>query len=235
MSTSPVQYQLEGTTAVVTLDDGKANALSEAALHALIAAVDRAEAEARALVLTGRPDRFCAGFDLKGMMAGPASATALLRLGSAMYLRVYGSPLPVVMACTGHALAGGALLLLTGDVRLGADGPYKLGLNEVAIGMPLPVLGVELARDRLAPHELVRATLQAQPYDPAGAARAGYLDEVVPAADLRARALAEAARLGALSRSAHGATKLRLRGATMERIRSTLDADLAELTAMIGR
>jgi enoyl-CoA hydratase len=139
------------------------------------------------------------------------------------------------MAATGHALAGGALLLLTGDVRLGADGPYKLGLNEVAIGMPLPVLGVELARDRLAPHELVRATLQAQPYDPAGAARAGYLDEVVPAADLRARALAEAARLGALSRSAHGATKLRLRGATIERIRSTLDADLAELTAMIGR
>jgi enoyl-CoA hydratase len=139
------------------------------------------------------------------------------------------------MACTGHALAGGALLLLTGDVRLGADGPYKLGLNEVAIGMPLPALGVAFAKDRLSSGELVRATLLAQGYDPAGAVRAGYLDEVVPADALLARARAEAARLGVLSRSAYGATKLRLRGATIAHVRDTLEGDLADLMGLLGR
>ena len=240
MSTDSVKYQLDGTTAIVTLDDGKANALSDAAIQALVEAFDRAEREARAIVLTGRAEtqpgggRFCAGFDLKTMTSGPGNATALLRRGSEMYLRAYGTPLPLVIACTGHALAGGALLALTGDLRLCADGPYRVGLNEVAIGMPLPLLGMELARDRLAVRELPRATLGAHIYDPAGAVAAGYLDEVVPPGELLARARAEAARLGALSRTAYGATKVRLRGRTIERIRATLDSDMAELMALLG-
>jgi enoyl-CoA hydratase len=151
-----------------------------------------------------------------------------------MYLALYGTPLPLVIACTGHALAGGALLLLTGDVRLGADGPYRIGLNEVAIGMPLPALGMELARDRLAAHELPRATLGAHIYDPAGAVRAGYLDEVVPAEALLVRARAEATRLGAFSRSAYGATKVRLRRATIAHIADTLEADLSSLMSLLG-
>jgi enoyl-CoA hydratase len=235
MSTEPVTYQLDGATAVVTLDDGKANALTDASIQALSAAVDRAEREARALVLVGRPQRFSAGFDLKTMTAGPERAKALLRAGSEMYVRLYGTPLPLVIACTGHALAGGALLLLTGDVRLGAEGPFKVGLNEVAIGMPLPVLGMALAKDRLSSSELVRATLHAHAYDPIGAVRAGYLDEVVAPEALLDRAKAEAARLGAFSRAAYGATKTRLRGATMAHIRSTLEADLAELTDLLPR
>ena len=84
-------------------------------------------------------------------------------------------------ACTGHALAGGALVVLTGDYRIGASGEFKIGLNEVTIGMPVPVLAMELARDRLATSELVRATLLAQIYNPEGAVRAGYLDAVVAA------------------------------------------------------
>ncbi|MEQ1567291.1 MAG: crotonase/enoyl-CoA hydratase family protein [Myxococcota bacterium] len=231
---STVSYALTGSTAVVTLDDGKANALSPAAVESLLSAVDRAEAEAAALVLTGRPDRFCAGFDLRAMMAGPDQATALLRRGSELFLRLYASPLPVVMACTGHAMAGGALLLLCGDVRIGVGGPFKLGLNEVSIGMPLPILGAELARDRLAVTELTAATIGARIYDPPGARAAGFLDEVVAADQVLPRAMAEALRLGTLPRAAHAATKLRIRGRTVTHVRDTLEADMADAMRVLG-
>jgi enoyl-CoA hydratase len=120
-------------------------------------------------------------------------------------------------------------VVLTGDHRVGAAGPFKLGLNEVSIGMPIPTLAMELARDRLTAAELPRATLMAQIYDPEAAVRAGYLDAVAPPEALLATALAEAARLGALSRSAYDGTKVRLRGETIRTITSTLEADLQAL------
>jgi enoyl-CoA hydratase len=210
------------------MDDGKANALSREMIDAVIAALDRAEQEASAVVLGGRPDRFCAGFDLRVMMSGPEAARDLLRAGSTMLMRLYGAPIPLVIACTGHALAGGALVVLTGDHRIGTSGAYRIGLNEVSIGMPVPVLAMELARDRLATSELVRATLFAQIYDPDGAVRAGYLDAVASADELLAQATAEAARLGALSRPAYQATKKRLRGKTIEHVVTSLEADMRE-------
>ena len=149
-----VQYELSGKTAIVTMDDGKANALSMAMLDELDAALARAEGEASAVVLAGRPERFCAGFDLRVMMSSPDNAIALLRRGADILLRLFALPLPLVIAATGHALAGGALVVLTGDVRLGVEGAYKLGLNEVAIGLPVPMLAMELARARLSPAEL---------------------------------------------------------------------------------
>src|SRR5687767_1064966 len=166
------------------MDDGKANALSKPMIEALLAALTRAESEAGAMVLAGRPDKFCAGFDLRVMMSGPDAAKDLLRAGSELLLRLYGATIPLVIACTGHAMAGGALVVLTGDHRIGASGAFKIGLNEVSIGLPVPVLAMELARDRLVKTELHHATLGARIYDPDAALRAGYLDEVVPAADL---------------------------------------------------
>jgi enoyl-CoA hydratase len=229
MVTQPLTYTLEGTTAVVRMDDGKANALTEAMIDALLDALARAASEASSVVLAGRADRFCAGFDLKVMTSGPEQARALLRRGSNLLMKLYGAPLPVVIACTGHALAGGALVLLTGDARIGAAGAFRIGLNEVAIGLPVPVLAMELARDRLAGAELGRATLQATLYDPEGAARVGYLDAVVAPEEVLPRAMAEAARLGALPRGAYAATKQRLRGATIDHVVSTLDDDLRTL------
>src|SRR5204862_6451033 len=137
-----------------------------AMIAALLAALPRAETEAGAMILAGRPGRFCAGFDLKAMMSGPQAATALLGRGADLLMRLYGAGVPLVIACTGHALAGGALVLLTGDVRVGASGEFRIGLNEVSIGLPVPVLAMELARDRLLPTELGRATLQARAYGP---------------------------------------------------------------------
>jgi enoyl-CoA hydratase len=230
----PLTYTLDGTTAVVTMDDGKANALSNEMIDGLLAALTRAEGEAKAMVLAGRPDRFCAGFDLKVMMSGPANATALLTRGSELLLRLYASKVPLVIACTGHALAGGALVLLTGDLRIAAQGAFKIGLNEVSIGLPVPVLAMELARDRLLGSELSRATLMAQIYPPDEAARVGYLDAVAPADDVLARAKNEAAKLGALSRTAYAATKTRLRGKTIAHVHATLADDMKSLLAPLG-
>ena len=224
-----VSFELTGKVAVLRMDDGKANALSDQMITELDEALDRACKEASAVVLAGRPERFCAGFDLRAMMAGPASARALLVRGAKLYTKLYGLPVPLVIACTGHALAGGALVMLTGDLRLVSAGAYRIGLNEVAIGLPVPVLAQALARDRLTPGELSRATLLARIYTPEEAVRAGYADEVVPVDEVLARAQAEAGKLAELSRQAFHATKLRLRGATIAHIENTLESDLRGL------
>lgn len=229
MPTDLVTYSPEADHAVIAMDDGKANALSVPMIDALLAAVGRAESEGRAVVLTGRPGRFCAGFDLKVMMSGPDAAVALLRRGSELLLRLYGASVPLVIACSGHALAGGALVVLTGDTRLGAQGEFKLGLNEVQIGLPVPVLAMEFARSRLLPTELTRATLLAQVYAPDEAVRAGWLDRTVAGEDLLAQAKAEAARLGALPRPAFQATKQRLRGVAIADIQARMAEDLRTL------
>jgi enoyl-CoA hydratase len=229
VTTELVAYTLENNVATVQMDDGKANALSKPMIDALLAALTRAESEAGAMVLAGRPDRFCAGFDLRVMMSGPDAAKELLAAGSELLLRLYGATVPLVVACTGHALAGGALVLLTGDHRIGASGAFRIGLNEVAIGLPVPVLAMEFARDRLQPSELPRATLLAQIYEPDTALRAGYLDAVVAPDAVLAAARAEATRLAAYARSPFRATKKRLRGRTIEYIRSSMEADLRDL------
>ena len=226
-----LSYRLTDGIALVSMDDGKANALGPEMLDALTAALTRAEGEAKALCLLGRPGRFCAGFDLKVMMSSPDAARGLVKHGAEVFLSLYGSKLPVVMGCTGHALAGGALVLLTADTRIGVAGPFRIGLNETSIGMQLPILGQELARDRLDPRQLTAATVQAQIYDPEGAASAGFLDRVVAPEDLVDSVMAEAARLAAIPGSAYGGTKKTLRGRTIRFIRETLDADIERLTS----
>ena len=226
----PAQYSLENKVAIVKMDDGKANALSRPMIDALTAALARAESEASAMVLVGRENRFCAGFDLRVMMSGPDAAKDLLKAGAALLMKLYGSQIPLVIACTGHALAGGALVVLTGDYRIGTTGAFQIGLNEVSLGMPVPVLAMELARDRLSKRALVHATLLARIYDPESAVGAGYLDEVAASGDaVLERARAEATRLGALSKSAFQATKKRLRGATIQHVMTSLEADMADM------
>lgn len=222
-----IRFSLSGAVARLDFDDGKANVISPASLAAFHAALDRAEKEAGAVVLFGRAGRFSAGFDLKTIQEGPDSARRLVGGGAALLLRLAGSPLPVVAACGGHALAMGALLLLGADVRIGAAGDFKLGLNEVAIQMTLPSFALEFANERLSKRHLLRATTLAELYDPAAACDAGYLDRVVPSARLEAEAMAEATRLAELPRRAFAETKHAQRGAMLDRIRSSLDKDLA--------
>lgn len=222
-----VRFSIAGAVARLDFDDGKANVVSPASLPALHAALDRAEKEAGAIVLLGREGRFCAGFDLATMQSGVEPARRLVGGGALLAARLAASPLPVVVGCGGHALAMGALLLLAADVRIGAEGDFKLGLNEVAIGLPLPEFAVELANERLSKRHLLRATTRAEIYGPAAACDAGFLDRVVPPAALAAEALAEAARLAELPPHAFRETKRALRGAMVERIRASLERNLA--------
>jgi len=227
-----VHSELHGAVALVRMDDGKANAFSHAMLDALHAAFDRAEKEAKAIVLAGRPDRFSGGFDLRVMNQGGDAVPALVVAGARFAIRVYECPLPVVIACTGHALAMGAVLLLAPDLRLGAQGAYKIGLNEVAIGMTLPGFAMELARERLSPRHRVRATALAEIYAPDDAVEAGFLDRVLAPQQLEGAALAEAARLAEqLRQPAHQATKRRLRAASLDTLRQSLDRDVDPLRA----
>lgn len=224
-------FAVTDEVAVVSIDDGKANVVSHALLDALHEALDRAELEAHAVVLVGRPGKFSAGFDLAEMTRSVDAMRSLVGAGAEFLMRLYGLGMPTVAACTGHALAAGALLLLSSDVRVAADGPYKIGLNEVAIGMPLPIFAVELARDRLlTPLALREATLEARIHTPTEAAEVGFVDRVVAADTVLDAALAEAKRLAELRTGAYRETKANLLRESIAHIRATLDDDTARLT-----
>ena len=215
--------------ATITLDDGKANAIGLDLLRALDEAMATAAADAHAVVIAGRPGRFSAGFDLAAMTSSTESMRELVTAGAESLLRIFTCPIPVVAACTGHALAAGALLLLVSDRRIGADGPFKIGLNEVAIGMPLPVFGVELARYRMPPSAFDGAIL-GETMEPAAAVAAGFLDRLVAPESVVAEATAEADRLSTLRRGAVEGTKQRARGELVARVLPGVAADLASVT-----
>lgn len=224
-----VSSEIREQVAVVRLDDGKANALSPGRVAALGQAVDDAEAQAGALLLMGRAGRFSAGFDLKSLREGPEVGRALVKAGGELAMRLYALPMPVVIACTGHAIAMGAVLLLSADLRLGARGDFKIGLNEVSIGMSLPAFALELARGRLSKRHFDRAVLQGELYAPDAAADAGYLDVCCEPAELEEAAFAEAARLAVLPRGAYAGTKARMRSAVVGSVLEGMEKDLAEL------
>ena len=228
-----VSYQLRDSIATITMDDGKVNVLSPAMLGELDAALDRAMADRAVVLLGGRPGIFSAGFDLPILNTGGVEAAAMVRAGFTLAERLLSFPMPVVIACTGHAVAMGVFILLSGDYRVGAAGPYKITANEVAIGLTMPRAAVEILRQRLAPAYFNRAATLAEPFSPEGAVEAGFLDRVVSAADLRdvARGTAEAA--AALDLDAHLATKLRARQHTLDAVRAAIDADSAEFRARV--
>ncbi|MEX2293357.1 MAG: crotonase/enoyl-CoA hydratase family protein [Acidimicrobiales bacterium] len=230
-TTTPVTYALEDGVAVLRIDDGKVNVISHRVIDLLHKFLDNAEGEARAVAIVGRPGKLSAGFDLTEMTAGIERTRALVGAGGKLLMRIFGHPQPVVLAVTGHALAAGALLTLACDTRIGADGPSKIGLNETAIGMGLPIYATELAAARLSVAHLTRGAIQAEIYDPAGAVSAGYLDRVVASDDCEMLAIAEARRLGEFRTGAYSHTKLALRGALIERVTAGIDADMASITA----
>ena len=221
-----VTTTLENGVAVVRMDDGKVNVISHRVIDLLHDALDRAEKDARAVAILGREGKLSGGFDLSVMTASPDAARGLVQRGGELLMRIYGHPQPVVVGVTGHALAAGALLVLACDTRIGADGPFKIGLNETAIGLGLPVYAVELARERLSKRWYTRSAIQAEIFDPAGAVAAGYLDRVVAAAELEQETIAEAARLGEFRAGAYRTTKEKSRRAVIDRVLEGLDADL---------
>ncbi len=222
-----VTYQLRDSIAEIRMDDGKVNALSIDLFAELGAAFDRAKSDRAVVVLCGRPGVFSAGFDLRVLRAGGAESNALVRTGFELAERILAFPSPVVIACTGHAIAMGVFLVLAGDYRIGALGAHRIGANEVAIGITMPRFGVEICRQRLAPAHFHRAVALAEMYAPEDAVAAGFLDRVVPAVDVEHSAHEVAAQLARLDRDVHAASKLRARDHALRAIRSAIEADMA--------
>jgi enoyl-CoA hydratase len=226
MNEEPLMYALQDSIATIAMDDGKVNALSLQMLKAIDAAFERARNDqASAVVLAGREGVFSGGFDLAALRAGGPDAGAMLRLGFDVAERMLSFPRPVVIACTGHAIAMGVFLLLSGDYRIGAAGDYKIIANEVAIGLTMPRAAVEICRQRLAPAHFNRAVMLSELYSPANAVEAGFLDRVVPPAELHDAARTTAAQLAKLNLEAHAASKLRAREAALTAIRAGIQAD----------
>lgn len=188
-----VEVTRRGDVLVAHIDDGKVNALSFEVIGALRAAVGEAVAQSCPLVLVGRDGSFSAGFDL-GVVRGddPSSVSRLFDEGQALYRELVGASVPTLAACTGHAIAGGALLLLAIDHRVGRQGPYKIGLNEVRIGMALPEFAVALIRHRVDPRHVASATFLAEMATPGRAREIGFLDDIAEDPEAAAVSAAQA-------------------------------------------
>ena len=218
-----MNYEQQGDVAILKFDDGKANAVSHEFMDSMNEGLDRAEKEAKAVVIHGRPGRFSGGFDLSEIRKGPDAAQALVKKGARMFFRMYTHPQPLVEACTGHAVAAGAFLLLASDTRVGTQGNFKLGLNEVAIGMSLPVFGLELSSARLSKRHLTAAVIQSQMYSPAEAVDAGFLDHIFNEGEVLEKSIEMAAQLAQLPGAAYASMKRDIRRESIDRIEKSLD------------
>ena len=219
-----VSYRLDGPVATIVMDDGKVNAMSPRMLGEVGAAFDRAEADRAVVVLTGREGVFSAGFDLPTLRAGGAESIGMVRAGFELAERILSFPFPVVVACTGHAVAMGVFLALSGDYRVGVEGNFRLAANEVAIGLTMPYPAIEILRNRLTPSAFNRAVMLAEPFSPANAVESGFLDAVVTADELATTARTIATAASTLDMAAHAASKLRARGAMLAAMRTGTDA-----------
>jgi enoyl-CoA hydratase len=228
-----VSWELRKSTAVITLDDGKANALSPELIAAVNLALDEIEAlgpACQAVVISGRPGIFSGGFDLKVIRGtGRPAINALAVSGGELVCRLFGSSRPVVCACTGHAVAAGALVVLGSHYRVGAEGNFRIGLTETALGMVLPEWAVIIAEQRLARPQLQQAVVEARVYDPAQAVAAGFLDRIAGPEDVLDVAIGEAARLGALDPLAYAANARRLRQPAVDRLTASLAKNRARI------
>tara|TARA_B110000090_G_scaffold71944_1_gene82126 strand:- start:4037 stop:4738 length:702 start_codon:yes stop_codon:yes gene_type:complete len=221
-----VTYQSEENYAVITIVNGKANAINHQVLEGLNSGLEAAEKENKVVILTGQSGIFSAGFDLKIMTKSPESAKELVTKGSALSLRMLSFPQPIIIACSGHAIAKGAFLLLSSDYRIGVEGDFKIGLNEVMIGMTMHHAGIAIAKSRLSEVYLNRCVNNAEIFNSKQAMAAGFLDIVVPEAQLMATAVKVAEMSSKLNKKAHAATKLKVRKPHLEALEKAMKLDL---------
>ncbi|ERI51145.1 enoyl-CoA hydratase [Pseudomonas sp. EGD-AK9] len=224
-----ISYQLEDGIATLTLSNGKVNAISPDVIVAFNAALDRAEQDRAIVIVTGQPGILSGGYDLKVMTSGPQNAINLVAAGSTLARRMLAHPYPIIVACPGHAVAKGAFILLSADYRIGVEGPFNIGLNEVQIGMTMHHVGIELARDRLRKSAFHRSVINGEMFDPQGAVDAGFLDKVVPAEQLLATAQVVAQQMKKINMTAHKNTKLKVRKALLETLDAAIELDKQHL------
>lgn len=218
-----IALDVQDEVALITMDDGKKNAIDLQALADLNVAFDKAEADSKAVVLAGRPGSFCAGFDLATMTGTDMKAMMALGQGGGKFaLRLWSFPKPLVAACTGHAFTIGAIWLCACDTRIGEEGKFKIGMTETKMGMGLGPWALAPLEARLSKRLWIPSIVQSRVYDPDGAVEAGFLDEVVPAGEAVDRACMLAAELAKLPAKAYAMNKLVTRKESIEIMRADL-------------
>lgn len=220
-----VTYSLQDGVATLTLNNGKVNAVSPDLIADFNRALDQAVLDRAIVIVTGQPGILSGGYDLKVIMSGPQQAMDLVTAGSTLARRMLAHPFPIIVACPGHAVAKGAFLLLSADYRIGVEGPFNIGLNEVRIGMTMHHVGIALARNRLSTPVFQRSVINAEMFNPQGALAAGFLDRVVSADQLLPAANEVAEQLKALNMSAHKNTKLKVRKELLDTLDSAIAVD----------
>ena len=220
-----VTYQSEDNFVVITIKNGKVNAISHEVIHGLNRSLDKAQQENKVVILTGQNGIFSAGFDLKVMTKSSESAKELVIKGSKLSLRMLSFPQPIIVLCSGHAIAKGAFLLLSSDYRIGVAGDFKIGLNEVMIGMTMHHAGIAIAKARLSEVYLNRSVNNAEIYNPKEAIKAGFLDMIVPEKELLSTAIKVAEMFSKLNKKAHFETKLKVRKTHLKDLEKAIDLD----------
>jgi enoyl-CoA hydratase len=219
-----VTIEERGSIALVRIDRPPANALDPELLedgHAVLA--DLGAAEPAAVVITGRDGFFSAGADLKVAPTLDAEGQRTMVTGiNRLFAGWYGFERPVVCAVNGHAIAGGAILALCGDYRVGST-EGKLGLTEIRAGLPYPANAIAVVRAELTPQAARVLALRAELIDPPEALAHGLVDELVAPGEVLSRALEVAEGLAELPALAYGQVKRQLRGDTLERMRAVLE------------
>ena len=223
-----VQYASEEKHALITITNGKANAISHEVITGLNTALDKALKEDKVVILTGQSGIFSAGFDLKVMTKSAESAKELVTKGSQLSLKMLSFPKPIIIACSGHAIAKGGFLLLSADYRIGVEGDFKIGLNEVLIGMTMHHAGIAIAKGRLSEVYVNRSVNNSEIYNPVAAEKAGFLDRVVPESQLLSTAIKVAEMFSKVHRKAHAETKLKVRRSHLESLSIAIQLDLNE-------
>ena len=180
-----ITHAQENGAHIITMDDGKVNALNKEKLDALVAALGDAAEDQKPVAIRGRKGIWSAGFDLKGFSAGPEVATAQLQAGKDAILAILKHPAPVVTVCDGHAYPMGAFLMLAADRAIGTQGEFVAGMNESAIGMALPIYPMILGAARLNSTGR-KGVATSHMFAPDQAREVGYFDDVVAQDDVDA-------------------------------------------------
>jgi len=226
-----------GGVRLLTLDRPPANAINQEFLRDLSAALDdaREDEAVRALVIIGNGPFFCGGFDLHS----EAQAGGLLqeqatgfRLYHDSHLKLLAFPKPTIAMMNGHAIAGGTVLVLGCDYRLGIEGEYRIGLNEVAIGAAFPRAAFEIVRLRLTQQQASELLLGAQIYPASQALRLGVADELLPPETFEETVMRRAAKLGSFPREAYAHTKAALVEEAVARIEAETDTEMLRTAAV---
>lgn len=223
--TDVVAINIENKIATITIQNGKVNAISHEVIDELNKALDKAQEAESVVVITGKAGMLSGGYDLNVMRESMSSAMQLVEKGSTLSRRLLSFPYPVLVACPGHAVAKGAFLLLSADYRIGVEGDFKIGLNEVAIGMSMHDAGVELARGRLAPVFFNRSVILAEMVSPQDAITMGFLDKVVDESQFLPTVNFIAQAMTKLDMKAHYNTKLKARADLLKKLDAAIEKD----------